>query len=792
VKPFKHVNARTVNEAVKLLKNSRGRARLISGGTDLLGSLKDKILPEYPETIINIKTIRNLNYIREGARGLKIGALTRLEDIACSPVIRERYKILADAAESVATPQIRRMGTVGGNLCQDVRCWYYRYPDHIGGQIPCYLKGGKGCYALNAENRYHSLFGGLRAGNPPCSSACPGGVEIPSYLSKVREGNLNEAAVILLASNPIPSITGRVCPHFCEQQCNRAGFDESVSVRDIERFMGDYILEHADELLIPPETDSGKGVAIVGSGPAGLSAAYYLRMSGCRVTVFDRMEEPGGLLTHVIPEYRLPKGVVRRVVQAIQNTGVELRLKVDIGRDVTLNDLKKNFDGVFIATGSWSPVSIGLEGEQESTAFGMQFLMNIHQGIKEAPGKRVLVIGGGNAAVDVAVSALRLGAEAATMACLESLDEMPALPWERRQAVEEGVRLMPSWGPHRILKSGGKVTGMELIRCTSVYNSEGRFAPSCDNTVKETVEADVIMMAVGYATDLHFISPDLPLQITGGLLTVDPETQATNATGVFAGGAVAHGPATVIEAISSGKRAAAAMNLYLGGSGIEAEDKNEKPIASLTTFNNNYLKKTGRLEPLKIPAGQRRIDIEDISGLGLGEAEAEANRCFNCSCVSVNASDIGVALIALDAKVRIGGIEGVRTIPIGEFFGSIRNSLVIDEMVTEIQIPRPPEGARQIFLKYRLREAVDFAIVSLASVIAVKDGYCKGARIALGAVAPVPFRAVAAEQALNGKPINSDTIEAAAEATVRSAIPLSKNAYKIEIIKTLIKRSLVS
>lgn len=789
MKAFKHINAKTVNEAVKLLNKNEGKAKLISGGTDLLGVLKDKILPEYPETIINIKTIPNLNYIRPDAEGIKIGALTKLDDIANSSVVKEGYKILAEAAQSVATPQIRRMGTIGGNLCQDVRCWYYRYPHHVGGRITCYLKGGKGCYALTAENQYHSIFGGLRAGNTPCQSACPGGVEISSYLSKIREGKLSEAARILLANNPIPSITGRVCPHFCEQKCNRGDFDEAVSVRDIERFMGDYILENANELMTAPEKDTGKNVAIIGSGPAGLSAAYYLRTAGYHVTVFDRMEEAGGLLTYVIPAYRLPKDIVKRTVDAIKAIGVEFRLKVDIGKDITLDNLKKEFDSVFIASGAWNPVSIGLKDE-ELTKFGMEFLADIHNGLREAPGKKILVIGGGNAAVDVAISALRLGAESATMACLESPDEMPALPWERQQAVEEGVRLMPSWGPSRVLKSSGKVTGMELMRCSSVYDSEGRFAPSYDRTIKETVEADVIMMAVGYATDLSFISRGVPVKNQRGLITVNPETQATSVPGIFAGGAVSHGPATVIEAIASGKKAADAMNHYLGGMEVKAGNDDDQIIDPLLKFNSNYLKKTSRSTPSKVSVDNRTIDVEDFTGLNSGDTEEEANRCFNCGCVSVNASDIGVALVALDAMVKIVGAKGTRTVPIDEFFGSLRNSLTADEMVTEIQIPRLPDGSKQAFYKFRLREPVDFAVASLASILTIKDGIYREARIALGAVAPRPFRATEVEQALIGKAIDDKTIETVTESVVKDTMPLSENAYKVEILKALVKKAL--
>ena len=359
--------------------------------------------------------------------------------------------------------------------------------------------------------------------------------------------------------------------------------------------MGDYILEN--NIIKAPETESGKSVAIVGSGPAGLAAAYYLRMAGHRVVVFERMEEAGGLLTYVIPAYRLPKGVVKRTVKAIENTGVEFKLKVDIGKNITVKDLKKQFDNVFIATGSWNPVSIGLDGE-ESTGFGMEFLLRVHEGLKQAPGKKVLVIGGGNAAIDVAISSLRLGASEATMACLESKDEMPALPWEIEQAVEEGVKILPSWGPHKVLKSNGKVTGMELVRCSSVYDTNGCFAPCYDNATKQTVEADAIMLAVGYATDLKLVAGTL--KIERGLITVDKETQLTSLDGVYAGGAVSHGPVTVIEAIAAGKRAAAAMNANMGSSETigKQEEKTNEPFLK---FNADYLKKTSKLNISRIP-----------------------------------------------------------------------------------------------------------------------------------------------------------------------------------------------
>ena len=783
MKPFKHKDAKTINEAVKLKR--KGKTKLIAGGTDLLGILKDKILPEYPETVINIKTIPNLDYIREDARELKVGALTKLEDIASSPIIREKYKILAEAAEAVATPHIRTMGTLGGNLCQDVRCWYYRYPNQIGGRIECYLKGGKECYALTRENQYHSVFGGLRFAHTPCQSACPGHVNIATYLSQIRAGDLLEAARALLQNNPIPAITGRVCPHFCEQSCNRENFDESLSIRDIERFVGDYILDRGDEVIEKPEKDTRKKIAIVGSGPAGLAAAYYLRLAGHRVTVFDRMEEAGGLLRYVIPSYRLPKDIVRRTIKMFENIGVEFRLKADIGKKITLKELKKKYDAVFIGTGAWNPVSIGLDGEK-SAVFGLEFLANVQKGLKKALGKKVLVIGGGNAAIDVAITSLRLGAEEATMACLESRKEMPALPWEIEQAEEENVKMMPSWGPHKILKSHGKVVGMELIRCASVFDKSGAFAPICDETVKTTVEADVIVMAVGYATDLKFAEG--VVNTSRGLIVANQETQATNVRGVFAGGAVARGAATVIEAIADGKRAAAATDAYLKKAG---SDKG-KAVGPLLKFNPEYYKKTKKLKTSRIPVNQRTIDTEDTPGFGVDQIRTEANRCFNCSCVSVNASDTGVALEALNARVKIVGARGTRTIPVAEFFGSFPNALEEGDIVTEIQVPPVRDKARQAFVKFRLREAIDFALVSVASVVSIENGICQDARIVLGAIAPRPVRATAAEKVLVGQPLDDKQAAAAAEAALEDALPLEKNSYKIPIARELVQRAIVN
>lgn len=253
MKNFNHTDAESLSQAAGILKDEQNNARIIAGGTDLLSVLKHKLEPDYPETIVNIKSIDGLDRIEEDEDGLKIGATAKLCDIASSPLIREEYGALADAARSVATPLIRNLATIGGNLCQEVRCWYYRYPDEIGGRIQCLRKGGDTCNAMTGENKNHSIFGARKVHLSGCSSNCPAHVDIPEYLAKLRAGDMDGAASILLEANPIPAVTSRVCTHFCQMNCKRKEYDEHVNIGGMERYVGDYILEHSNRFMAPPK-----------------------------------------------------------------------------------------------------------------------------------------------------------------------------------------------------------------------------------------------------------------------------------------------------------------------------------------------------------------------------------------------------------------------------------------------------------------------------------------------------------------------------------------------------------
>jgi len=776
MRKFTHHNVHSIKEAVTLLAKNKGAAKVSAGGTDLLGVLKDQILPDYPNKVINIKTIPRMSYIKEEKEGLIIGALSKLSEIANSPVIREKYKILSEAARSVATPQIRNMATIGGNLAQEVRCWYYRYPQQIGGPILCLRKGGEICNALFGDNRYHSIFGGAHPTVYPCTSYCPSQIDIPSYLSEVRVGHRTQAARTLLGVNPMPAITGRVCPIFCEPECNRKAFDEPVAIRCIERSLGDLILEKRDEFFPVPGYKSGKKVAIVGSGPAGLAAAYYLRSLGHSVTVFERLPEPGGMLLYSIPPYRLPKGVVKRQIQALKGMGIAFKIGVNVGKDVKVAELMNRFDAVFLACGSWKEKPLGIKGER-LTLSGLGFLNRVNKGERNIPGRKVAVIGGGNVAMDVARTLLRLGAEPVVI-YRRSQDEMPALRDEVKKAQEEGIEFQFLTLPKQVSKT------KDTIRLTCVRmqlgapDASGRLKPFPITGSDFTTTFDAVVNAIGEEPDTTLVPAKfLKKGWKKGLLGKN----------LFAGGDFINGPSTVVQAIASGRKGADLINLLIKGDSQHVQETDGKK-----SYTSPFFESTPRVSIPTLPVQERirSIDIEDMPDLSMKEIEKEAGRCFNCGCLAVNPSDIAIALVALDAQI----ITTKRTVPAQNFFTACTEGSTVldsDELITEIRIPKPPNGSRQNYEKFTLRKPVDFAIVNVASLINIQGGICTDARIAIGAVGPEPIRARAAEKMIIGRPIDEAVALRAAEEAMSTTQPLSMNEYKVEIAKTLVKRAIM-
>ena len=783
MKYFEHESAATFDEAVSLLKESpKGKTVVMAGGSDLIGVLKEQILEDYPEKVVDLKTVRGGEYIKQDGDTIEIGALTKLCDIVKSDLLNEKAPVLSQAARSVATPLIRNVATMGGNICQDVRCWFYRYPHGIGGRMDCMRKGGKECYAVMGDNRYHSIFGGMKVHTTPCSVQCPANTDIPAYMERLREGDVEGAAHILMEANPIPMITSRVCAHTCQEQCNRCGSDESVSIHGVERYVGDYILEHPDTFYRAPETETGHKVALVGAGPAGLSAAYYLRKAGHDVTVFDKMEEPGGMLTYAIPNYRLPKSYVKQVAAAYEKMGIRFRLGCCLGEDIQAEDLEKEYDNVFYATGAWKRPVLGFDGE-EFTEFGLQFLMEVNQWMNKKDRRHVLVVGGGNVAMDVAITARRLGAESVTLACLESEPEMPASREEIARAREEGIEIMPSYGVSKAIYEGSQVTGMELMRCTSVKDENGRFNPRYDREETLRVSADSILMAAGQKVDLSFLGDKYGLALERGLIQVDKDTQATSKSGIYAGGDATTGPATVIQGVRSGRNAAEAINR---GYAVMPERRREDKFIH---FDTAGVKEEHAVKDKELSAAERALDKEDSFTLTGEEAAREAGRCMNCGCYSVNASDISPVLILLDARI----VTTKKTVRAADFFTTrlkAADMLDTDELVTAVRF-RVPEGYTTAYDKFRVREAVDFAIVSLAYAYRMKDGVIEDARIVLGGVAPVPMERKKVEAFLTGRKPEEGMAESAADLAVEGTTAMANNTYKIQEVRALIKKMIM-
>ena len=779
-----YVSPESLEEASRLLREDG--AVISAGGTDLIGELKGDILTNHPDKVVSLRSVPGLKGIEVKEDGLHVGAMTTLAEIERSELVNSGWKALADAAHSVATPNLRTTATIGGNICQDIRCWYYRYPDQIGGRINCARKDGVLCYAMRGENRYHSIFGAEKVCATPCSGGCPAGTDIPAYMEQIRAGNMDAAARIIMQANPFPMLTSRICPHPCQEKCNQNNYGDSVAIHSVERTLGDYILENIGAYYAAPEHETGRSVAVIGAGPSGMAAAWYLRRAGHTVTVYDRMEKAGGVLRYGIPHYRLPKDILDRVVEAMEKMGVEFRMGTEIGRDISLDSIADRYDNVYLATGAWKQPVIGLGGE-ELTEFGLNFLVEVNTYLQKAIGNEVIVCGGGNVAMDVALTAVRLGAKRVKLVCRKRREDLSASPEELARVIEEGVEIYDCRGLRNVLSDeNGKVYGLRTVRCYSVKGPNGKFSTSYDENDVLDIPADYIIMATGQKVGLEFLGDKFASQLKTerGLIGVDKETFRTNNDKIYAGGDAVTGPDIAIRAISAGRVAARSINRGLGG-----EEFASFPASRVKTFDSLGVAETRmNLQP-ELPVAERSLTAEDTGSYPEGVAAKEAARCFNCGCLAVNSSDVATMLVAYRASVK----TTERTLSAAELLASrtrIKDVLRPGEIVTEIIVPAQPEGSVAAYDKYRIRDSVDFAVTAVASVYTLKDGVVSDASIVLGACAPVPHEAKAAEEFITGKAPTKENAKKAGELALLGAIPLEHNAYKIDMTRVMVERSL--
>ena len=470
----------------------------------------------------------------------------------------------------------------------------------------------------------------------PARAACPVNCSAQGYLALAAVGKYREAAALIRETCTLAATMGRICHHPCEAACVRGDYDAPVSIRAVKRFIMDKEAE-AGLPVLPERHQRAQRVVIVGSGPAGLAAAYDLARWGYGVTVFDKNEQPGGMLLTAIPRYRLPREVLAQDVAAIQAMGVELRMGVRIGADVTLADLKaQGYNAVLLAVGLAHSRSLPLPGvKQQGVLLALPFLEAVNAGRPVAVGKKVIVIGGGNVACDVARCARRLGAQV-EMACLEARHEMPAFSWDIAEAEEEGVRINNSWGPLRILGEGGQVTGIELKRCTAVFDAGGRFNPTYDESVTTTLAGETVILAIGQAADLSVLEGSQVAQ-ERGRLSLDRETFSSSDPDVFACGDVITGPGSAVQAMASGHAAARSIHAYLSEEQLPAfSPLHPERKGELTSVGQSRLKEGRPRAAMPTRPLEVRLRSFDEIECGLDEAavHAEALRCLACGACS--------------------------------------------------------------------------------------------------------------------------------------------------------------
>lgn len=478
----------------------------------------------------------------------------------------------------------------------------------------------------------------------PCQHTCPVGIDVPKYLAHIAEGEYLEAVETIRERNPFPGICGRICHHPCEVRCRRGELDEAVSIRALKRFAADWYFEHTAELPEPEPFPLvyGKKVAVVGAGPCGLSCAYFLAKAGHPVTVFEALPVGGGMLSVAIPEFRLPREVIEKEIDYIIKRGVEIKYNTPVNRGMSIEALRKQgYEAVFIAAGAQRSQRVGIPGEIEDLEgfyYGLRFLRDVKTGKPVRMGRRVVVIGGGNVALDTARTAIRLGADEVTILYRRTREEMPVSEVEYDEALAEGIKIEFLVSPTRVVSENWKVTGVQCSRMAlGEQDVDGRRRPVPVLGSEFFMEADTVFAAVGQAPDLSFLPADSALERTRWeTLVVDQNSLSSNVSGIFAGGDFVSGPGMLIEAIAAGRRGAMAIDKYLKGdtSRVQLYDRKNGEQALGTPGGEDEeetWKPQFRPKMSYLPAEERKKSFQETEmGFSEEDAKQEPRRCLRC------------------------------------------------------------------------------------------------------------------------------------------------------------------
>jgi len=478
----------------------------------------------------------------------------------------------------------------------------------------------------------------------PCESACPSHLPITHYVELIKEGRFEESLALIREATCLPGILGRICVRPCEDNCRRGNVDECISIKWLKRFVADYEIEKRKAPLLKKEGTRSEKVAVIGAGPAGLSCAYYLALKGYPVTIFERLGEPGGMAAMGIPDYRLPRDTVGYEAEIVKRLGVEIRYNTQVGKDITLSQMfEQGYQAIFIGVGAQTNTPMGVEGEDKGyKGFipGVYYLLEINLGRDPYPeGKRVVVVGGGNVAIDCVRSSFRIGKADVNLVYRRTKKEMPADHVEIHDAEEEGVKFHYLCNPVRIIEKEGKVVGMECIRMELGEPDEsGRRRPVPIKGSEFFIEADIAIPAIGQAIDLSFLEEKDGVKTTKrSTIAIQEGTFLTSRPGIFSAGDCVTGPDVLVRAAGHGKRAAEKIDLFLRGMEVKEseEERLEGLVEKIKVYNKN--------EKIGISGGQKRATLNMLppdsrkwifdeveEGFSIPVAQKEAERCLRC------------------------------------------------------------------------------------------------------------------------------------------------------------------
>lgn len=499
-------------------------------------------------------------------------------------------------------------------------------------------------------------------GTSPCKTECPAHIAIQGYIKLASQGRYAEALELIKKENPFPAVCGRICPRKCESACTRGDIDSPIAIDDIKKFIAEQDLNSENRYIPKKRHEYGKKIAVVGSGPAGLSCAFFLAIDGYKVTVFEKQKALGGMLTLGIPSFRLEKDVVNAEIEVLKDLGVEFKTEVEVGKDVTLEELRKEgYEAFYLAIGAQGGRRIGVEGENSKGVLaGVDFLRTVNLGEDVKLKGNVVVIGGGNVAIDVARTASRVGAEKVDIFCLENREQMPALNEEIEETLEEEIAINNSWGPKRIIAENGKVVGIEFKKCISVFDENNRFNPSYDENETIVVKADTVLLSVGQSIEWGNLIEGSKIELNpNNTIKADSFTYQTGEPDVFVGGDSFTGPRFAIDAIAAGKEGAISIHRYVqpGQSltiGRDRKDYHSFDKENIYLEGYDYAPRQKVSHDNKIKA---KTTFKDIRGTFTEEQlKKETERCLSCGAAVVEEFQC-VGCGACTTKCKFGAIS---------------------------------------------------------------------------------------------------------------------------------------